>query len=272
MPSPFPGMDPYLEAPAHWPDVHQRLITYIADTLQPHLPPRYYARMGERVYVLVPPHAFYSDVLLLEPARALREPPPTYTSTPPDVTVDEWAETDATPVIIRFPPVEHREPYLEIVHAAGDEVVTLIEVLGPTNKVAGAGREQYLRKQADVLNSAINLVEIDLLSSGQPTVFPAEIVPRLPPHRYRIAVRRAVEAEQIEVYPIALHQRLPVLGVPLRVPDPDAPLDLGAVFTRCYDNGGYGDRVDYRRPPSAFLTPQEAAWADGLLRGRGLRD
>ncbi|MCK4452049.1 MAG: DUF4058 family protein [Anaerolineae bacterium] len=29
MPSPFPGMDPYLEYPVRWPDVHHSLITYI---------------------------------------------------------------------------------------------------------------------------------------------------------------------------------------------------------------------------------------------------
>ena len=46
MPSPFPGMDPYLEEPRRWPDVHQSLITYIRDALQPAVRPRYFARHG----------------------------------------------------------------------------------------------------------------------------------------------------------------------------------------------------------------------------------
>jgi len=72
MPSPFPGMDPYLEDPTLWPDVHQRLITYIADALQPHIRPRYHARIGERLYVVEVPHIFYPDVVLVRrPAPAV---------------------------------------------------------------------------------------------------------------------------------------------------------------------------------------------------------
>lgn len=52
MPGPFPGMDPYLEDPGEWPGVHQRLITYTADTLTAVLPPEYAAVMGERLLVL----------------------------------------------------------------------------------------------------------------------------------------------------------------------------------------------------------------------------
>ena len=74
MPSPFPGMDPYLEEPARWPDVHQRLITYIADALQPQIRPRYHARMGERVYILQPPQTMYPDVILTR--RPVRETVP----------------------------------------------------------------------------------------------------------------------------------------------------------------------------------------------------
>ncbi|MFQ6102510.1 MAG: DUF4058 family protein [Anaerolineae bacterium] len=271
MPSPFPGMDPYLEAVERWPDVHQSLITYIRDALQPQMRPRYYARMGERVYVLTPPHAFYPDVLVIE--RSVREPSAPYAPAPA-ATTDTTVTIDAapTPLIIHIAPAEHREPYVEIVHAAGDEVVTVIEVLSPANKAVGAGRDLYRRKQGEILSSDVNLVEIDLLSIGQPTLaLPPEALAGLPPHRYLINVRRARERDQAEVYPIALSQRLPQVGIPLRPPDPDVTLDLPVIFTQCYDNGGYGDLVDYRQPPPVLLTPEEAAWIDGLLRGRGLR-
>ena len=222
MPSPFPGMDPYLEEAARWPDVHQSLITYIRDALQPEVRPRYYARIGERVYILNP--------------------------------------------------VEHREPYVEIVHAGGDEVVAVIEVLSPANKAPGEGHQLYRRKQQLILDSPAHLIEIDLLSAGLLTVaISEEGLASLPPHRYLVSVRRAPDRYRFEVYPIPLQQRLPRMHIPLREPDPDVGLDLQQVFTQCYDNGGYADLIDYRRPHSATLSPEEAAWLDGLLKGKGLR-
>jgi len=64
MPSPFPGMDPYLEELSQWPGVHQRLITYMADAMQPRIRPRYHVLIGERVYIAEPPQSFYQDVTL----------------------------------------------------------------------------------------------------------------------------------------------------------------------------------------------------------------
>jgi hypothetical protein len=154
-------MDPYLEDPAHWPDVHQSLITYIRNELQPYLRPRYHARIGERVYILEPPHLFYPDVTIIRQPLTVREPAPVYAAT-------AEAETEVVdlPVLVTLPPVEHREPYLEIVHAAGGEVVTVIEVLGPANKAPGEGHRLYRSKQQELLDTPIHLVEIDLLSSG----------------------------------------------------------------------------------------------------------
>lgn len=266
MPSPFPGMDPYLEEPVRWPDVHQRLITYIADVLQPQLRPRYYARMGERVYIVHPPQALYPDVMVIE--RPVREVATTYLDTR---TAEVETLLDA-PIILTLSPVEHREPFVEIVHAAGDEIVTIIEVLSPANKTPGEGHHLYRRKQQQILESLVHLVEIDLLAVGLPTVaLPVEYLAELPPHRYRVCVRRASDRYRVEVYAISLPRRLPRLRVPLREPDPDVVLDLQAIFARCYDNGGYADLVDYRQPPPGPLSAEEMAWLDGLLRGKGLR-
>jgi len=270
MPSSFPGMDPYLEEPYRWPDVHQSLITYIRDVLQPQVRPRYHARMGERVYILQPPRAMYPDIILT--GRAIREPARVGVATQtPEVTVAE-EELD-TPVILTLPPVEHREPFVEIVHAAGDEVVTVIEVLSPANKTPGEGHRLYRRKQQEILDSPAHLIEIDLLAEGMLTVaISEEGWHSLPPHRYLVSVNRAPEQYRFEVYPISLQRRLPRVRVPLREPDPDVALDLQAVFTRCYDNGGYADFVDYRQPPPGPLALEEAAWADGLLKGKELRN
>jgi len=268
-------MDPYLEEPTRWPDVHQRLITYIADALQPQLRPRYYARMGERVYIVQPPQALYPDVMVIE--RPVREATSTYLDTQ---TAGVEALVDA-PIILTLSSVEHREPFVEIVHATGDEsvpldvdrrgtgeVVTVIEVLSPANKTPGEGHNLYRRKQQLVLDSPVHLVEIDLLAAGLPTVaIPEESLVELPSHRYLVSVRRASDRYRAEVYPVPL----PRLGIPLREPDPDVVLDLPAVLTQCYDNGGYADLVDYRQPPPGKLSAEEAAWLDGLLKWKGLR-
>ena len=169
MPSPFPGMDPYLEESARWPDVHQRLITYAADALQPRVGPNYMARMGERVYIVEPPQSFYPDVMLVN--RPAREPSPVAVAEP--VTTQTFVEVQEpadAPILITLQATERREPFVELVHAADGEVVTIIEVLSPANKAAGVGRDLYRRKQEQILNSGVNLIEIDLLSTGQHTV------------------------------------------------------------------------------------------------------
>jgi hypothetical protein len=267
MPSPFPGMDPYLEAPSFWPDVHQSLITYIRDVLQPALRPRYHARIGERLYVVETYHTLYPDVVLV--SRPVREPAPVSAV----ATETDTAAVEAdTPVRVAIPPIEYREPFVEIVHAAGGEVVTVIEVLSPTNKAPGEGHRLYRRKQQEVLDSSAHLIEIDLLSEGLLTVaITEEVRAELDAHRYLVCVNRKPERYEFELYPVPLQRRLPRVGVPLREPDPDVVLDLQAVFVRCYDNGGYADFVDYRQSPPVSLSDEESAWMEELLKGKQLR-
>src|SRR5437773_2435543 len=150
----FPGMDPYLENPALWSGVHAALIVYIRNQLQPRLRPRYIAAIEERVYLGAPEHMFGPDVRVQHnrpdapgPAVAL-------------------AECDV-PMLVRVPIEDIHEPYLTILdRQAGQRVVTVIEVLSPTNKYAGPGRESYIAKQQEVLQSSSHLVEIDLLRAG----------------------------------------------------------------------------------------------------------
>ncbi len=268
MPGPFPGMDPYLEAPEHWPDVHQRLITYIADALQPRIRPRYLARMGERVYVLPTPHVMYPDVLIMHPP--LHEAGVAYLDWVVQV-AEEPASVDK-PVVLTLEPVEHREPFIEIVAADGGDVVTVIEVLSPANKAPGEGYRQYRRKQQELLASAVSLVEIDLLSQGLWTIaLEEELRGLLPSHRYRVNVRRAAQPDRREVYPIPLAQRLPRVALPLREPDADVTVDLSAIFAQCYDNGGYAELADYGVAPPSPLTEDEATWVNALLKEKGLR-
>ena len=257
MPSPFPGMDPYLEEPSQWPGVHQRLITYMADAMQPRIRPRYHVLIGERVYIAEPPQSFYPDVTLLQyPAQRA----------PADSGV-AVAEPDTPTAVGNYLDAAQRQPFIEIVHADTGTVVTIIEVLSPSNKI-GAGREEYLRKQERILSSGTHLVEIDLLRVGEHTVAcPKE---RLPvPYHYLVCINRA--AQGWAVYCIPLQHRLPRIGIPLRKPDADLVLDLQEICNRCYDNGSYEDFIDYRRPPTPPLGFSDAEWADLWLKAKGQR-
>jgi len=264
MPSPFPGMDPYLEDPLWWPSVHQRLITYIGDTLGLLLPPQYIANIGERLYVVQPERNIYPDVAIFESPRPRRSAgPEPATAVAPDA-----------PWVLIVEPVEMREVFIEILALSqGDRVVTIIEVLSFANKTANSeGRRLYLTKQQEVLNSPVHLLEIDLLRSGEHTVAP----PRdalLQRGRWDglISLHRGGAGERYEVWPVLLRQRLPNIRIPLAGDDPDVALDLQSLFDRCYDSGPYPRRLDYRRPPHVPLSSDDDKWAEALLREKGYR-
>jgi len=252
MPSPFPGMDPYLEDPTLWPGLQQSLITYTRDALNPNIRPTYNARIGDRLYVVQSQRDIYPAVTLLQRPE---QPVP----------AEGGAQTGgvaATPVtepfIVIMPLSEHREPFIEIVHNASGEVVTVIEILSPANKV-GQGHERYRQKQKEVMASQAHLVEIDLLSQGQHTLaVPKEGLDPLPPWRYLISVSRLADRpHQFEVYALTLKHPLPTFRIPLKAPDPDIVLNLQAIFDQSYDNGGYEDFVDYDQPPKVPLSEEE---------------
>jgi hypothetical protein len=158
------------------------------------------------------------------------------------------------------------EPFIEIVHASGD-VVTIIEVLSPSNKV-NPGREEYLNKQKQILSSGTHLVEIDLLRSGEHTVAcPKEKQPA--PYHYLACINRV--GHGWATYCIPLQRHLPRIGIPLREPDRDVVLDLQTIFDRCYDNGGYEDFVDYRQPSTPRLEFSDAEWVNLWLKEKGKR-
>ncbi len=251
MPSPFPGMDPYLEA--HWGDVHSRMVLYSCDALRGGLPGSLYARVEERIVV-----ERFNEVLHrpVPDVRIVEYPGRRSTG---GVAVLDAAE----PVIVSLPDEEIVETYIEIRDAgSGHRVVTVIEFLSPTNKRPGDGRDQYLSKADSLRGGRVSLVEIDLLRSGlRGLPIPEEVLPE--PHRtpYRAVARRGWVPQSAEVYPISLFAPLPVIRIPLRETDEDAPLDLQRVFEQTYENGNYGLTTDYSRPPSPPLEGDEAAWA-----------
>ena len=259
MPSPFPGMDPYLESPAIWPDVHTNLIIGSQEALNPILRPRYVCRVELRVYVSDEDAPGRSP--LVPDVRVERSPgrkTASKTRTQPSLKTAE-------PLIVPTPMDEEvEEAFLKIIHVESEELVTIIEVLSPSNKVKGSsGRASFMSKRAAVMNTPVHWVEIDLLRAGTPSVTD----PPLPASDYRILVSRGDARTRTRFWPVGVRQPLPVIPIPLRGKDPEVPLDLGAVLRSAYDRAAYDASVDYRKPPAPPLEGDDAKWARGLMRG-----
>jgi hypothetical protein len=133
------------------------------------------------------------------------------------------------------------------------------------------GRDRYLQKQADLLTTQANLVEIDLLGSGRSTTLARTAEITSPPDwRYVVSISRAHRRSDLEIYAFSLRDRLPRCRIPLRAADPDVMLDLPAVFARCYEVGGYDLVVDYTQMPSVTLSAAEEEWLHLRLQEQGV--
>jgi hypothetical protein len=260
---PFPGMDPYIERPELWSDFHDRLITYICGDLQPLLRPKYIALTQERLYVVESERPIKPDVAIIAPAPGGRGRTSSAAVLEPDAPAvfELWRE-DIAELLIHIV-----EP------AANNRVVTAIEVLSPSNKSPGTGRTSYMRKREEFWSGGTNLVEIDLLRDGEPTV-------RLGPEnraelgdgwRYLVAVTRRWPSRQ-EVYAVPLERRLPRVAIPLSDDDPDVTIDLQASFEQCWDSGPYPELLRYDGPPPGELTPKELTWCRQTLIEAGQID
>jgi hypothetical protein len=263
MASPFPGMDPYLEQ--FWGDVHQRLVTYACDQLQGALPGDLRARIQERVFVESPTaeRNMYPDVRVVERGRRLGRGP----------AAPAGGVAVAEPLRIRLPDEPVTQGYIEILDVgSGRQVVTVIEILSPSNKFAGPGRKLYTQKQQECQAAGVALVEIDLLRDGPwALAIPEYLVPASHRLVYRVCVMRPGVEWLAEVYRVPLRERLPAINIPLRPSDGDVSLDLGVLVKQCYHNGGYDDDIDYQADPVTPLAPEDASWADALLREQGRR-
>ncbi len=273
MPSPFPGMDPFLENPAVFPDLHDSLITYLRGAINAVLPPPYYARGSARVWIEPVRRHVEPDVDVLRGPQSGNGSPAAggQKAEAGGVAVAEES------VIVRVLLEEVREPFLEVIHAGpgDDRLVTTLEVLSLANKTPGVqGRELYQRKQAQVTNSPVHRVEIDLLRGGtHSTAVPLEEArAQAGSFDYHVCVREFdAPAGQFRVYPIRLEQRLPRITIPLLPGDPAVRVDLQAVFDSYYDSGLCARWVRYREwAPVPPLRPDQAEWVQRVLREKGL--
>ena len=248
MPSPFPGMDPYLEGYL-WADVHHALAYQFRKQLAPLVEPRYAVRLA--LYMLsdrVPAEELgivYPDVEVVRAPsqRTLKESPVATAIQPAAVSI---------PVTM---PLQVRLTRVEIADIAKNQLVTAIEILSPVNK-REPGVNEYRNKRDELQMAGVNVLEVDLLRRGM-RLWPAD---KLPPTPYLAALIRSGHA-QAEIWPISLRDRLPVLPVPLRSPDPDVPLDVQAALDTIYDDARYALTINYDSgPPEPSFSAADRGW------------
>ena len=261
MPSPFPGMDPFIEM-QEWSDFHARYMTVLGELLTPQVRPRYIVRVERRVYLEQPfdkPDQAIPDVAILERRGIPRSSSGTV----------RQGETTAALAAVEclFPEVEeHREYYLVARDRETLRIVTLIELLSPTNKRAGSeGRAQYLENREEILQSRTNLVELDLLRGGQRLPMQTE----LPQGDYYALVRRGWRRRRAAVYAWTLHDKMPPIPIPLQKDEPEPTLDLQSAFNLSYDRAAYQDSLDYSQALQPSAREQDAGWLRELLRVKG---
>ena len=268
MPSPFPGMDPYLEG-EEWSDFHGRFNFAMSDQLNERVGEDYFVRAERRVYVdeggderlaAVPDNVVFEargsggfggsggggGVAVAAPA----------------------AGAVLCTIPAPAPRIERRETYLVVRRNPGRDVVTIIETLSPANKRGGEGRRQFLAKRDETLAGPAHWIEIDLLRGGEPLPLGGAV----PPHAYRAVVSRAYDRPRCEVYPWTLADPLPTVPVPLKREDGQVPLDLQAVFETIFERTRYDRAFDYAAQPERPFTPAEAEFArtlSGVLTADG---
>jgi hypothetical protein len=274
MPSPFPGMDPYLERPRWFRGLHGGLIFCLQDALQPLLPAPYFAMFGELVWLETSERYVEPDVdVLISSSR--RRDSSGVSEEGGVATIVEVEEEVEKPVVIdvsRTADEEQTQPYIEIYtrREGEDRLVTSIEVLSITNKTLRTpGRQKYLEKQSEILDGQVHLVEIDLLRGGaHTTAVPLELArEKAGLFDYHVSIRRFDRPRQFLLYPIPLEKKLPTIMIPLLPGDPDVPLNLQAIFQRVYDAGPYRRVIVYGVDPvDPPLTTRQQAWAEEILR------
>lgn len=255
MPSPFPGMNPYIEQSGVWKDFHESFIPLAREVLAPQVAPNYFVKVEEHVYL----HERSADE-----RRPLGAPDVSIHRRPK--ATDSTTGTNTTAVIAPshvFTPQAVEEEafcYLEVIDRHSRRVVTVIELLSPSNKKTGEARDQYWYKTRHLLNTDTAVVEIDLLRGGHrmPWV-------DMPTCDYYALVSRVHERPRSDFWPVGLRDPLPIIPIPLRQGEPEASLDLQSLVHRVYDAAQYHLHI-YDSPPEPSLRPEDQAWAESLIR------
>lgn len=259
MPSPFPGMNPYLEDPAQWRGFHGRFLVLMQDRLTPLVTPQYYVEYEESVRI--------DELMLDQRGRLFAISDIAVSEADREVEAGDTDGGAAVATQSKVKPVtrtvrlarskKHR--WLAIRDTKSREVVTVIELLSPSNKEPGEDREAYIRKRLTVFGSTAHFVEIDLLRGGE-----RPPISNPPKCDYSFLVSRQPQRPNVQVWPIRLRDTFPSLPIPLRTGEPEVSLDVKAVLDAVYDGAGYALRV-YDTPPDPPLSARDAKWAKQFL-------
>jgi hypothetical protein len=249
MPSPLPGMNPYIESPELWSEFHSRMIVKIADALDDRLSRDYRVAVEKQVYLSDDGESILVGIPDVAVTGVTQNPTSTATLT-----------TIIQPLNIKIPVAQEvQERFLEIREVATGSVITIIELLSPKNKRSGEGRDAYLKKRQQVLTSATNLIEIDLLRSGQILPMVGEI-----PSDYRILISRSHQRPKAQLYAFNLKQPIPAFPIPLRSEE-EPLLELQPLLHRVYDRARLELAIDYSQVCSPKLSKEDEIWLQNLV-------
>jgi hypothetical protein len=252
MPSPFPGMDPFIES-QRWKDFHGTIVPVFRELLVPNLRPAYICDVDEYVF------------LIAETGDVERHVGPDISVVDDEGTIDAGRQEFVATLeprlmtLAKLPQTEQK--YLRIRSSDDGELVTVIELLSPTNKSRGEGQQEYLRKRSEYAMSPAHIVEIDLLRGGQRLPFEES----LPKADFLVSVARASLRPHAEVYAWRLRDPLPIIPIPLKERDPDVPLDLQSALTQVYDKAGYDYSLRYDRDIQPPLSSADQEWVESIL-------
>lgn len=266
MPSPFPGMDPFLENPYHWSEFHDRLIVTIADELVTQVRPKYRVKIYQRIYQVNNINNNGNSSLLIGildvtiKTNAKQEPKTNQNNTSNVAVLEPQTKTKALTVTLPLKE-EIKQNYIEIIDLAKGKVVTALEILSPVNKRQGEGRTKYLKKRANILNSSTHFVEIDLLRNYEK--MPIENLKVY--FDYQILVSKFEKRPQADLYGINLPDTLPIIPIPLSQEDGEAILNLQAIFNLIYERACYHYSIDYQQEIIPNLPEKYLSWGEEIL-------
>ncbi len=263
-PSPFPGVDPYLEASPLWQGFHNSYIHGLLEAIQPALPDKYVAVMEMRIY-LQPTEEGGRTRSRIPDLQVARTGPQQVSSVHASAARGVMLDLD-------MDLLESREALLNIFEASTRRLVTSVELLSPSNKRPGAGREEYRNKQLRLYGEGVNLVEIDFIRGGMNALLvPGERLSSLGPFDFVTGKLRAAEYLRYEARTWTLRESIPMLTVPLDAEEPEVPVELQAVYQRTFANSAFTRLLNYTRglvPPLEF---EDQDWADQLLAAADLK-
>ncbi|MBE9114337.1 DUF4058 family protein [Lusitaniella coriacea LEGE 07157] len=251
MENPFPGVNPYLESPELWHQVHNRLIVAIADDLTPQIAPKYRVSIEERIYTTL------DDLLLVgiaDVAVTKRD------STSPGVQSTTAQVVQPNPVRVPFPQ-QVIERFLEVRSTQTNEIIAVLEILSPKNKRSKEGRAAYEKKRHKILGSLTHLVEIDLLRQGKPmSVWGATETD------YRILVSRSDRRPNADLYAFNLKDPIPNFPISLRNGEPEPIVELQKLLNEVYARARFDLAIDYSQPVKPALPSETAVWVAEVSR------